>query len=165
MRWLRGHDAPGSASDDLAPVRIFTEAIELRGSIAPAGQRVTDILLRGHDLAFLPEGADPTPEAWVWVAPNDALFVVPPPLAGQTRAGRDLRQVPVAMSVGPYRITGQIHLVAGEEVDRGIAARQPFLPVTNATIEAPGAPAEAVAVAIVNLAHTSGLQRVEPPRR
>ena len=163
MRWLRGRDPTGSP-DDLAPVRIFTDALELRGSIAPAGQRVTDILLRGQDLAFLPEGAEPVPEAWVWVSPNDVLFVLPPPLAGPARAGRDLRQIPVTLSVGPYRIAGRVHLVAGEEVDPGMAARQPFLPVTDATIEGPDGWADQASVTIVNLAHASGLRRVELPR-
>jgi hypothetical protein len=161
MRWLRGHDSAESASD-LAPVRIFTEALELRGSIAPAGQRVTDILLRGQDLAFLPEGAAPAPEAWVWVAPNDVLFVVPPPLTAPARTGRDLRLIPVTLNVGPYRITGRIHLVAGEEVDPGISARQSFLPVTDARIEGAGATTETVSVAIVNLALATGLRRLEP---
>ena len=68
-------------SRELAPIRIFTDLIELTGRVAPAGQRITDILLRGQDLAFLPAGADPEPETWILIAPTDILFVSPPPMA------------------------------------------------------------------------------------
>ena len=68
-------------SRELAPIQIFTDLIELTGRVAPAGQRITDILLRGQDLAFLPAGAAPEPENWILIAPTDILFVSPPPMA------------------------------------------------------------------------------------
>jgi hypothetical protein len=160
MKWLRGGRPSGPAAGDLAPVRIFTTELELRGSIAPAGQRVTDILLRGQDLAFLPEGAEPDPEAWLMVAPSDVLFVVPPPLSTSAPIPGGYELTTARIAIGPYRIVGSVHLREGDRIGPGMAQRQAFLPVTAATIEHEGADAESVEVAIVNLARSDELTPV-----
>ena len=161
MKWLRSRDHGEAASSDPDQVRIFTDEIELRGTIAPTGQRVTDILLRGQDLAFLPTGADPSPEAWVSVAPHEILFVVPPPLGTAASGRRDYRLIPVAIDIGPYRLTGRIHVPPDQEASPSDAARQSFLPMTDATIERPGTAPETVAVAIVNMTRSSGPRFVD----
>jgi hypothetical protein len=149
MRWLRP-DRQGRADSRLDPIRIYTTALELRGFVAPTGQRITDILLRGQDLAFLPEGAEEAPENWVMVAPSDILVVVPPPLpkraAFRTRA--TLREVFV--EVDPYRVTGTAHVEEGDVLDDAFRGRQPFLALTKARIEA-GGEVTKLDVAIVNL--------------
>lgn len=153
MRWLRagGRSAEPEAGG-LAPVRIITEVLELTGFIAPTGQRVTDMLLRGQDLAFLPSGATPEPENWVSVAPNDVLVVIPPPLAGRPSVPTEQQLANVVIEVGAYRVEGTIHLQPGDSVGAGLAARQPFFPVTSATLHRPGLAPEAVEVAITNVA-------------
>lgn len=156
MRWLHetGTEVP---SGSLPAVRIFTAELELRGSIAPTGQRVTDMLLRGQDLAFLPDGATPSPEAWISIAPEDVLFVVPPPLANPSRPPESYRLVDVRLRIGEYRIIGIAHLRDGEQLDGDLARRQPFLPVTRATIASDRAEPERVDVVIVNLGPSESL--------
>lgn len=156
MRWLRRRERTTKAENPrLASIRIFTNDLELRGRVAPAGQRITDLLLRGQDLAFLPAGAEPTPEHWLAVATSDILFVVPPPLPPRSTSGppQNVRQISVI--VGPYRITGTAHLESDATLDAAFAARQPFLPLTSAVILHGGAPDEALDVVIVNLAASS----------
>jgi hypothetical protein len=130
----------------LAPIRIFTDLIELTGRVAPAGQRITDILLRGQDLAFLPAGAAPEPENWILIAPTDILFVSPPPMAPRApwRARRDQRAV--ALCVGRYRVRGTAHLAPGVEPAQ-LPSRPGFLPLTDARVDE-----ERFSVVIVNLA-------------
>ena len=149
MRWLRS-DRAKRADSHLNAIRIFTAALELRGFVAPTGQRITDILLRGQDLAFLPDGADEAPEKWVMVAPSDILVVVPPPLPKRAalRTQSTLRKVFVALD--PYRVTGTAHLAGGEVLDDAYRERQPFLAMTAARIEWRGNE-QKVDVAIVNL--------------
>lgn len=154
MRWLRRRERTMSADDStLGPIRIITKDIELRGHVAAAGQRITDLLLRGQDLAFLPAGAEPRPEHWLAVATSDILFVVPPPMPSRHGGGRgrDVRQVRV--TIGPYRITGDAHLGSDVNLDADLAARQPFLPLTSAAVSRVGdTPDEAFDVVIVSLA-------------
>jgi hypothetical protein len=153
MRWLRRESpAPRSAEDELQSVRILTPELALDGFVAPTGQRITDILLRGQDLAFLPAGADAAPKNWLRIAPADLLVVIPPPIPSRTGGdGQQRRLVEAFAEVGPYRITGTAHLRPSESLDERFRARQPFLPLTTATIlRADGEP-EQVKVAIVNL--------------
>jgi hypothetical protein len=153
MRWLRSRERTTTADHTtLAAIRIFTRDIELRGAVAPAGQRITDLLLRGQDLAFLPAGAEPTPEHWLAVATSDILFVVPPPLPPRSAGGPAPNMRKVSVIVGPYRLTGTAHVKGDEELDATFVARQPFLPLTSAEILRAGAPSEALDVVIVNLA-------------
>ena len=147
MPWLHGATevAPGDRRA-LAPIRIFTELIELTGFVAPAGQRITDMLLRGQDVAFLPAGADAEPENWILISPADILFVAPPPLAPRApwRERRDRRFV--ALCVGTYRVRGTAHLAAGVEPSQ-LTMRPGFLPLTDALVDE-----ERFSVVIVNLA-------------
>src|SRR3990170_3162151 len=105
MRWLAGDR--GEPRDRLDPIRIFTTELELRGFVASTGQLVTDILLRGEDLAFLPIGAPEVPDRWIRVSPPEILLVAPPPLATRStwRPTRD--RLPLALRIGPYRAGGR----------------------------------------------------------
>jgi hypothetical protein len=151
MRWLRGIAEETPETGELAPIRIFADEIELIGFVAPAGQRITDMLLRGQDLAFLPRGADPEPMNWLSISPHEMLMVVPPPLQRRTTwlAERDLRTV--SLCVGPYRVRGTIHLAPGDDLAVDLRRRQSFLPLTRAQIDGDGA-SDRVEVVIVNLA-------------
>jgi hypothetical protein len=156
LRWLRAGGR--SAEPDpggLAPVRIITDVLELTGFIAPTGQRVTDMLLRGQDLAFLPSGAAPEPRNWVSVAPTDVLVVIPPPLPGRSSVAPEQQLARVVIQVGAYRVEGTIHLQPGESVGPRLSARQPFFPVTSATLHRPDLAPEAVEVAITNVARAN----------
>lgn len=150
MRWLRS-DRQGRAQSHLDAIRIFTAALELRGFVAPTGQRITDILLRGQDLSFLPHGADEAPENWVLVAPSDILVVVPPPLPKRAPIRTRATRREVFVELDPYRVTGTAHLGEDEILDQAFRLRQPFLALTKAKVETGGEVLK-LDVAIVNLA-------------
>ena len=150
MRWLRS-DRQSRAHAHLDAIRIFTAALELRGYVAPTGQRITDILLRGQDLAFLPQGADEAPENWVMVAPSDILVVLPPPLPKRATFRAPAARREVFVEVDPYRVTGTAHIGQSEVMDDAFRDRQPFLALTKAKVEI-GGEVTKLDVAIVNLA-------------
>ena len=158
LRWLRGRENE-TATDAAAldPIRIFTADIELSGSVAPSGQRITDLLLRGQDLAFLPAGAEPRPEHWVSVAAADILFVVPPPLPRSRKRVRRPRTRATTVAVGPYRITGAAFLQSDHN-----AEPPAFLPLTGATVAREGGEPQAFEVVIVNLAASSSVDVGDP---
>lgn len=151
MRWLRTGTQRKAPQRALEPVRILTPELSLDGFVAPAGQRITDILLRGEDLPFLPRGADPTPANWVMIAPSDLLVVIPPPLPSRTQWLEPVKLHDAFAETGPYRVTGTAHLRSKESLDEPFRRRQPFLPLTQATIAHVDGATEAVSVAIVNL--------------
>jgi hypothetical protein len=132
-------------------VRILTAELALDGFVAPTGQRITDILLRGQDLAFLPAGADAVPDNWLLFAPADLLVVIPPPLPRRREWRSAVNRVEAFAEAGPYRLSGIAHLPAGEELDLAFRDRQPFLPLTDATITRGEDAPERASVAIVNL--------------
>jgi hypothetical protein len=151
---------PRAANDavttSLEPIRIATDVIELNGSVAPTGQRITDMLLRGQDVAFLPRGADPAPETWIAVAPADILWVVPPPLPQRRGWRSTLGEAQLHVRIGPYRLIGCAYLAPGTHLDHRLAVAHPFLPLTAASIGRDGDERiEDVEVVIVNLARAS----------
>jgi hypothetical protein len=146
----------------LEPIRIATDVIELVGSVAPTGQRVTDMLLRGQDVAFLPRGAEPVPEAWIAVAAADIMWVVPPPLPPRRGAPSTPGQARLHVRIGPYRLIGSAHLAPNAPIDRGLVAAHPFLPLTGATVGHDGlARVEDIDVVIVNLARASEIRPLD----
>lgn len=151
MRRLHSSGRRKNAVDDqLDAIRIFTAELELQGFVAPTGQRVTDILLRGDDLAFLPAGAQVLPENWMRVSPSDVLVVIPPPLPAAARWMDAIERVSLLVQVGPYEVMGMAHLRQGDVPDDEFRRRQPFLPLTGASISHEGR-TDDVDVAIVNL--------------
>jgi hypothetical protein len=151
MRRLRSSARRKNAVEQqLDAIRIFTAELELHGYVAPTGQRVTDILLRGDDLAFLPAGAEVVPENWMRVSPSDILVVIPPPLPATARWMDEIERIDFFVQVGPYQVTGTAHLRQGDVPNEQFRRRQPFLPLTRATISRDGEN-EQVDVAIVNL--------------
>lgn len=145
--------ARASLSTSLEPIRIATDLMELDGSVAPTGQRITDMLLRGQDVAFLPRGADPAPETWIAVAPADILWVIPPPLPPRRGWQSSPGEVRLHVRIGPYRLIGCAHLSPGTKIEHGLGVAHPFLPLTAASIGRDGDQRiEDVEVVIVNLA-------------
>ena len=161
VRWLRGPERRDDPGDELDPIRIFTTELELSGFVASAGQRVTDLLLRGQDLAFLPAGAAVAPEAWVMVSPADILLVVPPPLprAAGWHKDRDLHRVRVKLP--EYEVTGTAHLDPGYKPGAELTGSQSFLPMTVAEIARDRGATEALDVVIVNLGRATRAQVID----
>lgn len=156
MRRLRSGARRKNALDQpLDAIRIFTAELELHGYVASSGQRITDILLRGDDLAFLPAGADVVPENWMRVSPLDILVAIPPPLPAPARWTDAIELIGLFVQVGPYKVTGTAHLRQGDALDEQFRRRQPFLPLTRASVSREGHN-DHVDVAIVNLGASTG---------
>ncbi len=160
---LLSRSTPAPTPDTLDPILIATDEIELVGAVAPTGQRITDLLLRGQDLAFLPHGADPAPDAWISISPSDILWVAPPPLPDRDGAvASRVAGERIFVRIGRYRIIGVAHLAPATVIDHRLAIQRPFLPLTGASVareaEHATAAVEDMDVVIVNLARASDLR-------
>jgi hypothetical protein len=159
MRLIRGQrgdkDGPGH---DLAPITVFTADLELSGFVAPTGQRITDMLLRGQDLAFLPSGADALPENWLMIGAADVLLVVPPPLASPSPWQESRERQRLLVRLPGHEVTGTAHLPA-DQAERPDRSRLPaFLPLTDAEVARSGSDEiQRFEVTIVNLERSAEL--------
>ncbi len=136
--WRRGTGAAATSGSsaialatDLAPVELYTADARIVGWIAANGQRVTD-LLNGQDELHLwhpspgpIDGAvaagEPSavgdPDAgngeWQALATDRIILAMPPEwrASRQLRLHRRLRRV--ALSAGPFSVTGNLHLPPG----------------------------------------------------
>jgi hypothetical protein len=180
--WRRG-SAPsataGSAAvslvSDLAPIELYTAETRIVGWIAANGRRVTDLLNAQDELRLWqpspgPIGApmtarDPAPNPedngeWQSLLTEQVILAMPPEwrASRQLRLHRKLRRV--ALSAGPFSVTGNLHVVPGAEPGPELLLRGPrFLPLTEAYLLHNGEPPfeHVVSVVIVNTAHVTQL--------
>ncbi|HET7520746.1 MAG TPA: hypothetical protein VFK61_04315 [Candidatus Limnocylindria bacterium] len=179
--WRRGTSTATSGtaavalSPDLAPIELYTADTRIVGWIAANGRRVTD-LLNGQDELRLWQPSpgpieppasvrDAAPEVeesgeWQSVLTEQLILAMPPEwrASRQLRLHRKLRRV--AVSAGPFSVTGNLHLVPGAEPGPELLQRGPrFLPLTEAYILHNGEPPfeHVVSVVIVNTAHVAQL--------
>jgi hypothetical protein len=184
--WRRatGATTSGSAamalSTDLAPIELYTAESRIVGWIAANGRRVTDLLNDEGELRLwrpspgplsAPEtegGAVPASPAdadsggeWQTLLSERVILAMPPEwrASRQLRLHRKLRRV--ALSAGPFSVTGNLHLPPGAEAGEEYLLRAPrFLPLTESYILHNGEPPfeHVVSVVIVNTAHVTQLQ-------
>ncbi len=159
-RLFRRQAETAEAADEpaLEPMRVYTRDIEVAGHVRASTERTTDILQRGEELPFLPEGGDAAaPENWMSLAPKSVLLVVPPPHLSppEKRLHRQTQQV--VIRIGQYIVTGTAHLRPGYEDDLFLRATQPFLPLTDAVIASDAGEARHEVV-IVNLGEVEELR-------
>lgn len=174
--WRRG-SAPtvtqGSAAvatvSELAPIELYTADTRVVGWIAPHGQRVTDLLSTKDELRLwrpspgpLDAAGPPTelPEPgeqgeWESLPTARVILAMPPEwrASRQLRLHRRLRRA--ALSAGPFRVTGNVHLGPGMEIHLDLLRGYPFLPLTDAYLLHDGEPPfeHVVSVVLVNSAH------------
>lgn len=177
--WRRGPQTAStgsaalSSAPDLAPIELYTADSRIVGWIAAGGRRVTDLLNERDELRLWhpsPGPLDATPNAktppdtdtgeWDSVAAAQVLLAMPPEWRSsrQLRLHRRLRRV--AMTVGPFTVTGNLHLHPGVEPGAHLLSRGPaFLPLTDAyLLHAVEPPFEhVVSVVIVNTRHATSL--------
>ena len=177
--WRRGPGpmaTQGSAAvataPELAPIEIYTAESRIVGWIAPQGQRVTDLLSTKDELRLWrpspgaldetdvpsPVGAIPGDSgAWESLPTARVLLAMPPEwrASRQLRLHRRLRRA--AVVVGPFTITGNVHLHPGVQIGLHLVRSQPFVPLTDAYILHNGEPSfeHVVSVVIVNSAHVA----------
>jgi hypothetical protein len=180
--WRRGTQPASSGSaalslaPDLAPIELYTAESRIVGWVAAGADRVTD-LLNNHDELRLwrpapgplgetgvPEQRTPHPGEqngeWQSVMAASVLLAMPPEWRSsrQLRLHRRLRRV--AVMVGPFSVTGNLHLHPGVEPGPHLLARGPaFMPLTDAYLLHTGEPPfeHVVSVVIVNARHVTSL--------
>ena len=163
--------------NDLAPIELYTADARIVGWISANGQRVTDLLNDNEELHLWhpspgpitpPEdhdGDEPDAEAddpgeWQSVVTAQLILAMPPEwrAARQLRLHRKLRRV--AISAGPFSVTGNLHMPPGFEADGEYLFRgRRFLPLTDVYLLHNGEPPfeHVVSVVIVNTAHITQL--------
>lgn len=180
--WRRGTTATATAGSaavalapELAPIELYTADSRIVGWIAANGRRVTDLLNAQNELRLWQPSPgpieaplstrDPAPEPddsgeWQSLLTEQVILAMPPEwrASRQLRLHRKLRRV--ALSAGPFNVTGNLHIVPGAEPGPELLLRGPrFLPLTEAYILHNGEPPfeHVVSVVIVNTAHVSQL--------
>ena len=188
--WRRGAQTAASSGSaalslapDLAPIELYTADARVVGWVASGGRRVTDLLneqdelrlwrpapgpmdatLGSGEVAPMRPRALPHPDGengeWHAMPTAQVLLAMPPEWRSsrQLRLHRRLRRV--AMSVGPFSVTGNLHLHPGVEPGAHLLTRgQAFLPLTDAYLLHAGDPPveHVVSVVIVNTRHTTTL--------
>ncbi len=162
---------------DLAPIELYTADARIVGWISANGQRVTDLLNDNDELHLwhpspgpITAPADHTgeepisvaddPGEWQSVVTEQLILAMPPEwrAARQLRLHRKLRRV--ALTAGPFSVTGNLHLAPGvEATDYSVMRGRRFLPLTDAYLLHNGEPPfeHVVSVVIVNTAHVTQL--------
>jgi hypothetical protein len=141
-------------AQNMQPIRLYLAEMVLEGSVNPEGERMTDILNRGGELAVLPAGAEGFQDKdWMSVPIDDLEMVIPPPHVSppEKRIERD-RHV-VRMRIGDWQLSGAAHLKPGAQQDALLLSTHPFLPLTEVTMWSPEGVPEQQEVVIVNLRH------------
>ncbi len=180
--WRRGTPTASSGTaalshaPDLAPIELYTTESRIVGWVAAGGERVTDLLNHHDQLRLwrpapgpleetgLPTQQTPHPGEqngeWQSVPAATVLLAMPPEWRSsrQLRLHRRLRRV--AMTVGPFSVTGNLHLHPGVEPGPHLLARGPsFMPLTDAYLLHVDEPPfeHVVSVVIVNMRHVTSL--------
>jgi hypothetical protein len=160
---------------DLAPIELYTADSRIVGWIAANGRRVTDLLNAQDELRLWQPspgpieapladplaGPRPTMDEsgdWQSLMTEQVILAMPPEwrASRQLRLHRKLRRV--AISAGPFSVTGNLHIVPGTEPGPELLLHGPhFLPLTEAYILHNGEPPfeHVVSVVIVNTAHAT----------
>lgn len=141
--------------EELEPIRIIAEELDLRGWVRTEGQRMTDILQSSEPFSFLPAGVS---QGWTEVFPTELTLVVPPPHISLPAVRLPTNQHGVAIRAGSYHVTGTAHLRPGELDDPILRATRRFLPLTRATFRHGNGPEETAEVVIVNLRRVEDFQ-------
>jgi hypothetical protein len=172
--------APTAASAvgaELVPIELYTPESRIVGWIAPNGLRITDVLNSRDEIRLwrpspgpLDDTASPSSDVdpdtaagsgeWHSLRAEHIVLAMPP----EWRASRQLRLHRrldrAAVVAGPFRVTGNIHLLPGMEVGPHLLRSQPFIPLTDAHILHDAEPPfeHVVSVVIVNSAHVAEIR-------
>ncbi|HET6380314.1 MAG TPA: hypothetical protein VFH63_04675 [candidate division Zixibacteria bacterium] len=162
---------------ELAPIELYTADARIVAWIAANGRRVTDLLNEQDELRLwrpspgpldagttadnsrMPTSVRDAPPRieetgeWQSLVTDQVILAMPPEwrASRQLRLHRKLRRV--AMSAGPFSVTGNLHLSPGAEPTMDLLLRAPrFMPLTEAYILHNGEPPfeHVVSVVIVN---------------
>lgn len=145
--------------EDLEPIRLITEDLDLKGWVRTQGQRMTDILQSGEPFSFLPGGVN---QGWTEVFPDELVLVVPPPHVSPPTLRLPSNQHGMFLRAGTYQVAGTAHLRPGELDDPILRATRRFLPLTKATFRRGDGADETADVVIVNLRRVDEFHTLQP---
>jgi hypothetical protein len=153
MRTSTAPVADASDARDLQPIRLYLVEMVLVGSVSPGDERMTDILNHGGELRVLPSGAEAwQPDSWVSVPIDEIEIVVPPRHVSPAHKRIERDRHPVRLHVGEWDVAGTAHFKPGSEQDAVLLSIQPFLPLTDVSMNSAEHPwPETYDVVIVNL--------------
>jgi hypothetical protein len=133
---------PGAAVlHPLVDFVAYAQDCTLSGRLRLRAERLTDMLNEHEELALrdvmVQSLAEPRAmEVTEVVVPRSELLLVHAtgPRGNQARRTRT-RQAAVAITIGPYELTGYLHGVPGLDVLASIHRRHPMIPLTDAQLE------------------------------
>jgi hypothetical protein len=163
VRRSRGASATeGSAARDLTPViepvQVFTTDRCLGGWVVATQERMTDVLNARESIRLC---VDATDDLWETIDRDDILLVAPPERSSDPRRRIHRRKNRIAAQLGPYLVTGTLHLTPGTQLDTYLLrTRQQFLPLTNAVVSSRVDPTfeQQLPVVIVSVRHMMELR-------
>lgn len=153
-----------AAARELDRITIFGQQHILTAWIDAGGRRLTDLLNGQTSVSVSPADEAPTrDDEWVLVDRDAILVVVPPQFTGDRQLRVHRRRVEVRVELGDYSIVGTAYLPAGGSFDvYQLHARQPFMPVTDASVENPNLGlSERFGVVLVNIGNVEQLHGLE----
>jgi hypothetical protein len=175
--WRRGTGATATSGTsavaivpELAPIELYTADARIVAWLAPHGQRVTDVLNSSTELrlwrpspgpleGILPADGGGGEGEWQSLPTDSVILAMPPEwrASRQLRLHRRLRRI--ALTAGPFNVTGNVHLPPGVEPGQHLLRSQRFLPLTDGYVLHTGEPPfeHVVSVVIVNSAHVGQL--------
>lgn len=180
--WRRGATATTTAgtaavalAPELAPIELYTADSRVVGWIAANGRRVTDLMNTQVELRLWQpspgpieapmtardQAPDPDESGeWQSLLTEQVILAMPPEwrASRQLRLHRKLRRV--ALTAGPFSVTGNLHMVPGAEPGPELLIHGPhFMPLTEAYLLHNGEPPfeHVVSVVIVNTSHVAQL--------
>jgi hypothetical protein len=155
QRAARANVTDGSAAREttpnIEPIQVFTAERHLEGWVVATQERMTDVLNARESIRIC---VDATADTWETIDRDEILLVAPPEQATDPQRRIHRRKHRLVVSVGPYIVTGTVHLQAGIALDPYLLrTRQHFLPMTDALVSSRLDPtfAQDLPVVIVNV--------------
>lgn len=138
-----GEAVGGHAASPGPMVEIVAYAADciLVGRVRLEGERLTDMLDERVEVELVEVRVDPldgsaSSELAALVVQRDELLLVHTAgPRGHTGRRRRTRQHPVAVSAGPYEVSGYVHALPGADPLTSIRGRRAMIPITDARIE------------------------------
>jgi hypothetical protein len=171
----------GAAPYELSAVDIYTLDGREVAWIATNGERASDMLNRDGEIPLhgvtVADPADETvtfasmpsaDDAPTLLVRSNVRFIVPPPLPPNRHLRLHRRRVLIAMRMGPYEVSGQVHVRPGADAgDYLLRSSRSFVPLTDVQLKHCEEPpfSRYLPVVIINVSHVTELIDMERRER
>jgi hypothetical protein len=174
-RTLEADADPEATPFELSAIDVYTLTGRQVGWLTTNGERTSDLLNRPGDIMVhgltpvdpaADEVAPPSPlEADVHpLARDDVRFAVPSPLPPNRHLRLHRRRILIAVRMGPYEVSGQIHVRPGAAAgDYLLRSSRSFVPLTDVELVQLSDPPlrRLLPVVIINAAHVTEMINLE----